>query len=307
MSRIGETDPLLDRFLGTVLGSAIGDAMGGPLEFQPPSTPDAVISEMVGGGWLQLQPGEWTDDTQMTICVIESLLTKQVFDPDDIAARFVTWLQSNPKDIGNLTRKVLREIESGVSWEIASQVEYESNPHNAPNGSIMRCSPISLYFYNHSEFLIELSPVLSRITHAHPDCEWSCVFLNVLITALLSGIKVNDAVERAYQSIEGSSKELKERIGSAMGTECTVESTSYVLDTLEVALWVFLHTNSYEDAIITAINRGGDADTVGAVIGALAGAKYGALNIPTRWLNSLDQLDSLCRYADGLYELATHT
>ncbi len=115
MSRITEADPVLNRFLGTVLGSAVGDAMGGPLEFQPPSPPDELVTEMIGGGWQQLDPGEWTDDTQMTICVIESLLGKRVFDPDDIANRLVTWMKSQPKDIGVHTNKTLQAIAEGAS------------------------------------------------------------------------------------------------------------------------------------------------------------------------------------------------
>jgi ADP-ribosyl-[dinitrogen reductase] hydrolase len=304
MSRETEADPILDRFLGTVLGSAVGDAMGGPLEFQPPSPRDEPVTEMIGGGWQQLDPGEWTDDTQMTICVIESLLGKRVFDPDDIASRLVAWMKSQPKDIGLHTSKILQAIADGDSWESASHDAYVDNPSDAPNGSLMRCAPLSLFFFRHSEFLTELSPVLSRITHAHPDCEWACVFLNVLITGLLGGGRVINAIELAYDSIDGASNELKERIGSAMNSECSAEPTGYVLDTLEVALWVFLHTESFEQAIITAVNKGGDADTIGAVTGALAGAKYGALAIPTKWLNTLHQVDRLCKYADGLYELA---
>ena len=200
MSRISDADPILDRFLGTVLGSAVGDAMGGPLEFQPPSPPDSFVTEMTGGGWQQLEPGEWTDDTQMTICVIESLLAKRVFDPDDIAKRFVDWMKSQPKDIGVHTNKILQAISDGESWDSASHDAYVDNPTNAPNGSLMRCAPLSLYFFRHSEFLTELSPVLSRITHAHPDCEWACVFLNVLITELLGGGRVIDAIEVAYNA-----------------------------------------------------------------------------------------------------------
>lgn len=304
LGTIPHANATLDRFIGTVLGSAIGDAMGGPLEFQPPTPPEAPVTEMVGGGWQQLEPGEWTDDTQMSLCVIESLLAKRVFDPDDIANRFVTWMQAGPKDIGVYTNRVLQEIAAGASWYAASQEAYNADPSTASNGSLMRCYPLSLYFCKHSEYLTELSPVLSRITHAHPDCEWACVFLNVLITALLTGGRVIDAVELAYESLDGASNALKERIGLAMNPECSAEPTGNVLDTLEVAIWVFLHTETFEEAIVTAVNRGGDADTVGAVVGALAGAKYGASAIAPRWISTLLEADQLCIYADALYELA---
>jgi len=295
---------LRDRFRGVILGSAIGDALGGPLEFQPPPSPDALVTDMIGGGWQQLEPGEWTDDTHMSLCVAESLLAKKVFDPDDIAARFVGWMQSQPKDIGIHTQRILQQIADGGKWDSVSYADYIADPQNASNGSIMRCAPLSLFMCHHIEYLTDLSPVLSQITHAHPECQWSCVFLNILIASLLVCGRVIDAVEMAYESIAGCPPTLAERIGTAMSSECRIEPSGYVLDTLEVALWVFLHTEDFESALVTAINRGGDTDSVGAVTGALAGAWYGASRIPDRWIRDVQNPERLIVCADGLYELA---
>ena len=295
---------LPDRFLGVLLGLAVGDALGAPLEFQPARTPEHYLTEMIGGGWQKLAPGEWTDDTQQALCIVESLLTKRVFDPDDIARRFVIWMQSSPKDIGLHTRRVLDAIRQGDSWETASREAQALAPENAPNGSLMRCAPLALFFCRHPEYVASLSPVLSRITHAHPDCEWSCVFLNVAIVGLLSGLGRSEAVELAYDAIDGGSQALKDRIGLAMQPTCEIAPTGYVLDTLEVAVWAFLHTTTFEDAVINAVNRGADADTVGAVVGALAGARYGMSSIPSRWLIALKESTFLIDYADRLYDLA---
>jgi ADP-ribosyl-[dinitrogen reductase] hydrolase len=297
-------DPLPDRFRGVLLGLAVGDALGGPLEFQPARTPEHYLTEMVGGGWQKLAPGEWTDDTQQALCIVESLLAKRVFDPDDIARRFVVWMQSSPKDIGLHTRRVLDAIRRGDPWEEASREAQALTPDNAPNGSLMRCAPLSLFFCRHPEYVASLSPVLSRITHAHPDCEWACVFLNVAIVGLLTGMRRSEAVELGYNACDDASQALKERIGSAMGPTCEVAPTGYVLDTLEVAVWAFLHTTTFEDAVITAVNRGADADTVGAVVGALAGARYGMSGIPSRWVLALKENTFLIDYADRLYDLA---
>jgi len=168
----------------------------------------------------------------------------------------------------------------------------------------MRCAPLALFFCRHPEYVASLSPVLSRITHAHPDCEWSCVFLNVAIVGLLSGLGRSEAVELAYDAIDGGSQALKDRIGLAMQPTCEIAPTGYVLDTLEVAVWAFLHTTTFEDAVINAVNRGADADTVGAVVGALAGARYGMSSIPSRWLIALKESTFLIDYADRLYDLA---
>src|SRR5579863_7832912 len=93
MSQSRETpdarEDLCDRFRGVLLGAAVGDALGAPLEFQEARAPDHYLTEMIGGGWLKLAPGEWAEDTQLTLCVVESLLTRRVFDPDDVARRFV--------------------------------------------------------------------------------------------------------------------------------------------------------------------------------------------------------------------------
>ena len=304
MSDITEFNLLQDRFRGVLIGLAVGDALGGPLEFQPASPPGSYVTEMVGGGWQQLDPGEWTDDTAMSLCVTESLLVKRVFDPDDIAGRFVGWLKSQPKDIGVHTNRVLQSIASGETWETASLQTHEMQPDDAGNGSLMRCAPLSLFFFRHPEFLSELSPILSRITHAHPDCEQACVFVNVLISALLHGVRTVDAIESAYEAIPSASPELTERIGRAMGPECLAQPTGWVLDTLEVSLWHFLHTETFEDAIVNCINAGGDADTIGAITGAIAGARYGFSGIPGRWIAALRAAQPIKEYADRLLDLA---
>jgi ADP-ribosyl-[dinitrogen reductase] hydrolase len=259
---------------------------------------------MTGGGWQRLAPGEWTDDTQMTLDVVESLLYKRVFDPDDIARRFVAWKESNPKDIGLHTSRVLEEIREGRSWEEASRQVQQESPDNASNGSLMRSAPLALFLHRHPEYIAELSLVLSRITHAHPDCEWACVFQNVAISRLLHGEGKPQAIEDAYEACDGATPELKERIGLAMRVQNDTSPSGWVLDTLEVAVWCFLNTADFETAVVTAINRGDDSDTVGAVVGALAGARYGLSGIPERWLQPLKEIHRLLALADELFDLA---
>ncbi len=295
---------LQDRFRGVLLGSAVGDALGAPLEFQPARDPNNYVTDMIGGGWLRLAPGAWTDDTQMTLCAVDSLLERRVFDPDDIARRFVAWLQSNPPDVGNHTRTVLSDIARGIGWEEASTKAQAANPNNAPNGSLMRCSPLALFFYRHPDYVATLSPVLSRITHAHADCEQSCVFLNVAIALLLMGATKEAAIAGAEQACAAASEGLKARFRRAQETRNDTSPTGYVLDTLEVAVWAFLHTTTLEAALIAVVNRGADADTVGAVTGALAGAYYGYSSIPARWLGILQERDALLSRADGLLQIA---
>lgn len=295
---------LQDRFRGVLLGLAVGDALGGPLEFQPARSPGNYVTNMIGGGWQQLAPGEWTDDTQLALCIVDSLLAKSVFDPDDIAKRFVAWMDSGPKDIGLHTARVLAAIQAGTPWDVAAVEAQEADVNNAPNGSLMRCAPLAMYFYKHPDYAASLSPVLSRITHAHADCDAACVLVNVAIASLLAGIRGADAIEAGYNACETVSDAFRERVARAMQPVNNTSPTGWVLDTLEVALWCFLHTSSYEMAVVEAVNRGADADTVGAVVGALAGAYYGLSGIPERWLAVLLDRDELINKADRLLQLA---
>jgi ADP-ribosyl-[dinitrogen reductase] hydrolase len=300
----GVPDGLHDKFRGVLLGLAVGDALGAPLEFQPARSPGDYVAEMIGGGWQQLGPGEWTDDTQLALCVVESLLAKSVFDPDDIARRFVKWMESGPKDIGLHTQRVLAAIKSGTPWEHASAKAQDTDLENAPNGSLMRCAPLAMFFFRHPDYAASLSPVLSRVTHAHPDCEAACVLVSVAITHLLMGVGVADAIDAGYSACESVSDAFRESVRRAMQPSNATSPTGWVLDTLEVALWSLLHTSTFEQAIVEAVNRGADADTVGAVTGALAGAHYGLSAIPARWLSALSECDRLLRNADRLFQLA---
>ncbi len=302
-----EIESLRDKFRGVLLGLAVGDAMGAPLEFQPARAPANYMTEMIGGGWQQLAPGEWTDDTQLALCIVDSLIAKSVFDPDDIARRFVAWMDSGPKDIGLHTTRVLSAIRDGTPWDQAAVEVQEADPDNAPNGSLMRCAPLAMYLYKRPDYAASLSPVLSRITHAHPDCEAACVLLNVAIAKLLTGVHASDAIEAGYNACDTISDSFRERMRRAMEPANDTSPTGWVLDTLEVALWSFLHTSTYEMAVLEAVNRGADADTVGAVVGALAGARYGVATIPERWLALLMDRDELIAKADHLLQLAINS
>jgi ADP-ribosyl-[dinitrogen reductase] hydrolase len=290
-----ERDPR-GAFRGALIGLGVGDALEADREARIALRTSSRLSDLI--------PERWTDDTEMNLCVVESLLTRKVFDPDDIARRFVAWLRSNPQHVGAHTRRVLSAIAAGEMWERASTETYKEAPDQAPNGSLMRCAPLSMFLYRHPDMLVTLSPILSRITHAHPDCEWSCVFVNVLLAWLLLGHTRSRALEEAIAVCEPASHEMHERIDRATQAECRVRPTGNVLDTLEVALWVLLHSPDYETAIAFATDRDSDIDSVGSVTGALAGAFFGVGGIPHSWIEPLQGSQRLVEYADGLLELA---
>jgi len=299
-----DQDQQRNRFRGVMLGMAAGDALGATVEFKSPEVIAATIGvhrEIVGGGWLHLAAGEVTDDTQMALCIARSLVEKQRFDADDIAANFVEWFRSDPKDIGNTTRHALELLNDGVPWQDAGARTHEAmRPRDASNGSIMRCAPIALAAWRDAEMNARHSADSSRITHANPLCVDACVALNAAVAALLLG--ESDPLAAADRAAELD--EVRTAIdAAATATPDTLPAGGYVLDTLSAALWAVTAHDTPEDAIVAAVNLGNDADTTGAVAGALAGARWGADALPTRWVDTLLARDELVALADALLDL----
>jgi ADP-ribosyl-[dinitrogen reductase] hydrolase len=300
-----EFERLRDRYRGCLLGLAAGDALGAPLEFinrDEIALRYGVVRDMLGGGWLDTKPGEYTDDTQMMLAIARSVAELGRIDPVDIGARFVQWMESMPKDIGNTTLQSLGYLAAGVPWdEAGARTAARKGDSGAGNGSIMRTAPIGLACRNDREALIRQSIDISRITHADPRCTWSCVALCQAIAALLDG--TDDVLATAAAGIEEPEVVATLERTATIGRN-DVRSGGYVLHTLSAAFWAFVNHDSFEEVVVAAVNLGGDADSSGAVAGALAGARSGASAIPDRWLAVLQSRQELTDLADRLLELA---
>lgn len=300
------SENLRDRYRGVLVGSAAGDALGATVEFMDRREIQeryGVLRDIVGGGWLRLPAGEVTDDTQMALCIARSIAERGQFDPDDVASRFVDWYRSNPPDIGNTTRRSLQLLDEGVPWhEAGAQTHREMRPRDASNGSVMRCAPVALLARGDPGFNALASADSSRITHANPLSIDGCVALNAAIAALLDDPYADalaNAIEAAQEdlvidSLAGVSKQTVE----------SIDAGGYVLSTLQSAFWAVTTSASLEDAIVKAVNLGQDADTTGAVAGALAGAKWGYQAIPERWRDALVEHDTFVSLADRLLEIS---
>ncbi len=277
---------LTDRYRGVLLGSAVGDALGATVEFMSRKeiqTRYGVHRDIVGGGWLGVPAGEVTDDTQMALCIAESIVELGTFDPADIASGFVDWYHSNPPDIGNTTRASLQALANGVSWDMAGhQTHLAMRPRDASNGSIMRCAPVALFGRGDYELLAQASADSSRITHANPLAIDGCVALNAAIAALLDDPSTDVLAVAISAAGEPKVRDALEAV--PIQNEEEIDASGYVLATLQSAFWAVTTSESFEDAIVRAVNLGQDADTTGAVAGALAGAKWGYGAIPERWL-----------------------
>ena len=328
----------LDRFKGTILGNAIGDSLGAPIEFLKHET----ILERFGKVTNYIDPnklseftewvrGEYSDDTEMTLCVLDAIIEHRDISPDKITQNFLKWLDSNPKDIGLLTKQILQSIKMGRHWSKASKEIWEAEGGNKPgrnprasNGSLMRCAPIGVYRFCNLNKLIDDSIVVSQITHYDDRCTYSNAVLNYLISKNIqhdngnSPISNRNDIQDAIKLIGKNSPKLKKALqkvykyvnafakGKKQFSQIITEfynKGGYVLDTLSIALICFYCTETFREAIVEAINTGSDNDTAGAVCGSLAGSFYGYDEIPLEWLRVLKRKDMLVEKSEKLFNV----
>ncbi len=296
---------------GCLLGLACGDALGRPVEFKSPRTIEAshgTLEEMLGFGTHGQPAGTITDDTELALRIARSLVSAGGFDGADIASRFVSWYESGPFDIGLMTSDALSRIQAGAAWDEAGQTVWESRPEgsNAGNGSVMRCAPYAIAYAESEQYLGQISERSSAITHADPRCTRGCAVLNLTIAALLRGDEspLVQALETTYPGYS----EAPELIEALTGLPTTLSAGEahnggYVVDALQAGLYYALDAETAEDAIVRAVNAGNDADTVGAITGAIAGARFGAGALPQEWLAAIDESQELRRLAGKLTDV----
>ncbi|WP_435348525.1 ADP-ribosylglycohydrolase family protein [Haloarchaeobius sp. HRN-SO-5] len=291
---------------GCLLGLACGDALGRPVEFR---SADAIAAEhgrltdMGGDGTWGQPAGTITDDTEQALCIARSLVERGAFDPADVADRFVGWYDTGPFDIGTMTRKSLQALKRGQAWDEAGQQVWRESAEgsNAGNGSVMRCPPLALAYPTDLETLVQVSRQSSTITHADPRCTHGCAVLNLTIAGFLRD--ESDPLSTALARVRSDAPDelvtaldplaRREDVGS-------LSTSGYVVHSLQTALHDALSADSAEEAIVTAVNRGGDADTIGAIAGAVAGARFGVDDLPDRWLSAIDERRELEELATQL-------
>jgi ADP-ribosyl-[dinitrogen reductase] hydrolase len=297
-----------DRAEGVLLGLACGDALGRPVEFETPARILAQygeVTEMLGDGTWGKPAGTVTDDTDMATCLARSLVDCGGFDPTDVADRFVAWYASEPFDVGTVTAAALSRIRDGEPWDVAGQRVWEDSPEgsNAGNGSVMRVAPLAVAYDTDETALVEASETSSRITHADPRCTAGCAVLALTLSRLLSDddAPLSTALDRV--DTPAPLREALRPVSTGDVDPGDLRSTGYVVDTLQTALWYGLHGDTADAALVDVVNMGGDADTVGAVTGAVVGARFGWSALPAAWLDSLDAADELAELSRALATL----
>jgi ADP-ribosyl-[dinitrogen reductase] hydrolase len=296
---------LSDRARGVIVGLACGDALGAPVEFVSRETiaetyPNG-LRNFTSGGWMDVMPGELTDDSRMMIDLAETLIQPGPVDMDALGQRFVTWMNEDPKDIGNTTRIAIELLRDGTRWSDAGQVALERRGASgaASNGSVMRCAPVAVRFRDHPYRLRDVSIDTSRITHAELRCTWSCVALNQAIAHALRGGSVATMSQAAIAGV--GNQDVISAVGAAGSLrERDLDGSGFVLNALRIAFWAVLTQPNFEEAVVSAVMIGDDTDTNAAVTGALAGAVYGYERIPGRWRSGVQQHNRLIELADQL-------
>ena len=302
-----------ERYRGCLLGLATGDALGTTLEFKEPGT-FAPVDDMEGGGPFGLKPGQWTDDTSMALCLAESLIERQKFDPVDQLKRYVRWYREGHLsstgycfDIGNTTRaSLVRFEETGEPFCGSTDVSA------AGNGPIMRLAAVPLFFSRCPGAAIEKSGESSRTTHGATTAVDACRYLGALIVGALNGANKEELLSQRYSPVVGYWQQHPLVSGvDEVAAGCfkhreppQIQGLGYVVSSLEAALWAFHKTKNYRDGALLAVNLGDDADTTGAVYGQLAGAYYGEAGIPAAWLSKLAHRDLIASMAQQLHDLS---
>ena len=280
----------LDKIKGALYGAAIGDALGAPLEFMSEDQIKSKfgrVTEMLGGGWLQTMPGEGTDETALLLATAYGIMKNPENPYAEIGKNFIKWAISRPKDISDTTlRSVDKTMSKGhgkhlipkARWhESAGQVDLFSNRGSVDNGAILNTLYPALY-YNDAFTAVTNALDITNMTHVNTQSDNACrIYAQIIFHILNKNINKDDMDKMIDNTMYYDYKNEE------------VQPTASAYDSIIAMLHAFMPTETFEEAVLTAINYGGDSDTIGAITGGLAGCYYGYEAIPERFIEKLPQ------------------
>lgn len=277
---------VLARAEAAYLGLALGDALGATVEFMTPreiahhfARTGGVHREITGGGWLHLKPGQVTDDTGMALALGEAILAHgRTVAPLACARAFDAWMRSKPVDIGNTVRRNLL---------LFRRTGYPTAPpseHDAGNGAAMRVLPVALAMLHRSDFeLREACRMQAHVTHNNPVSDAACELIALAVRDMVLGDSLREVYRRRIQPLVDEHPAFAFR-----GKPRRENPSGWIVETMQAVLQSLVEVGGFENCMVDVVNRGGDADTTGAITGMLAGAMYGRSALPARWLKALD-------------------
>lgn len=309
-----DKDKIRDRVAGAMYGVAVGDALGGPLEFMTAEEIKekyGVVKDMLGGGWLNLEPGETTDDTAMTLAVAEGIMaagenykqSREVIT--NIGQNFLDWYDTQPKDVGGTCAAVINHVKSSghntpETWMNGSiQFDRTSGGRSGGNGALMRTVPVGLVYNWTDDGMHEgyqtvgecgfnaMATTIARMTHWDGDAaKLVCDYSRMISRAARYDFTVVEYID--------FSEKYK---------QTNITPSGYSFESMAAAIWA-CETTNFEHSLIRAVNLGGDADTIGAITGGMAGVCYGYSEIHARWIKALpgDIKTRIDRFVDWAVE-----
>ena len=294
----------IEKIVGTMMGLAVGDALGVPVEFvnaEDIRKRYGVLDKMTGGGTWGQEAGTVSDDTAMALAVAEGIVNNANNPVPEIGKRFIDWYKGRPFDIGFCCASVIQQMEDlegadAYDWFNASKdYDVESGGRSAGNGGLMRTAFVGCY-YREPKNVEYYAKDICRMTHYDEGAQLDCCLLSLIIHKLIDGGTKED-IENLVMKYE-----IRYNLGEIEGYPFRVEPSGKSWNSLACALKCVLATRSFKDAVVMAVNMGGDADTIGAITGAMAGALYGDEEIPVEWKNALKRdvrtkILDVCSYA----------
>jgi len=289
---------LLDRALGAYLGFAVGDALGATVEFMTPSEiahEYGVHARMIGGGWLKLKPGQVTDDTEMALAAGRAIVRAGDWDLKGVCDEYATWLKKVPVDVGNTTRRGIRR------YIVEGTMAGPPHDGDAGNGACIRNLPVTLATLWRDDLFAAWTIEQCHITHNHPLSDAAALAMGRMTHRLLLGGGIAAAREETRPLLEAHRDFRFDRYKG--------QCTPYIVDTVRTVLHEYFLADSVRSCVVQTVNRGGDADSSGALAGMLAGATYGAASIPQAWIRKLDPtvVAEIRQQTQALLEIAVAT
>ena len=270
-----------ERVRGAFLGLAVGDALGAPVEFMTAGEIRAkygTLKEIGGGGWLRLKPGQVTDDTTMALALGGAILQGGQVEALAAARAFDDWMSAKPIDIGNTVRRGL------LHFRTTGIPETRPNEHDAGNGAAMRVLPVALATLGQSETQVRAAcRAQAHVTHNNVLSDAATECLALMVQDALHGAERDQLLQQRVIPLVTQHPEFEFR-----NTAPRSNPSGYVVETLHAVFQAFFGTTGFRECLIDVVNRGGDADTTGAIAGMLAGALYGQAALPKAWLSALD-------------------
>ncbi|MGV1045485.1 ADP-ribosylglycohydrolase family protein [Limnohabitans sp.] len=296
-----------DRALGAVLGALVGDALGGVLEFldhKPSAKEVEQALDMPGGGVFELAPGQFTDDGEMTIALLNALLVRRKYDVNLAAKSYIEWANSKPFDIGTATQNALLEADpSECTGESVAKAANDFNSFSQANGCLMRVSPLavtgSTYNYR-SPHIWKPFQLDARLTHPHENCVAATAIYGSTISELIINgnnafVGVSDQNEFLDQiPFKRSDCEPNEWLADVSRGELpyTREKIGWVKIGFSLAFHHLLNGSTFTAAMRQTLLLGGDTDTNACIVGAMVGARQGASGIPQEWRDAVLRCDT---------------